>query len=34
MFFDEYFELEENQKIMEFYFKFFLTDEVDFEFTK
>lgn len=34
MFLDYYFESEENQKIMDFFMKFFLTNEVDFEFTK
>lgn len=30
MFLDYYFESEENQKIMDFFMKFFLTNEVDF----
>lgn len=34
MFVDDYFEAEENQKIMDFALKFFLTDEVEFEFSK
>lgn len=34
MFNDDYFEAEENQKIMDFAIKFFLTDDVEFEFSK
>lgn len=34
MFLDEFFENEENSKIMDFFIKFFLTNEVEFEFTK
>ena len=32
MFSDDYFELEENQKVMDFFMKFFFTQEVDFDF--
>lgn len=34
MFNDDYFESEENHKIMDFALKFLLTDEVEFEFSK
>ena len=34
MFNDDYFESEENQKIMDFTLKYFLTEEVEFEFSK
>lgn len=34
MFLDEHFDSEENNKFMEFFLKFFLTDEVSFEFSK
>jgi hypothetical protein len=34
MFLDEFFENEENSKIIDFFIKFFLTNEVEFEFTK
>lgn len=34
MFDDDYFEAQENQKIMDFAIKFFLTEEVEFEFSK
>jgi intraflagellar transport protein 52 len=34
MFLDDFYENEENAKIMEFMIKFFLTEEVQFEFTK
>lgn len=32
MFTDEYFEKEDNQKLFDFYIKYFLTKEVEFEF--
>ena len=34
MFLDDYFESEENAKIMDFFLKFLLSDEVEFEFPK
>ena len=34
MFNDEYFELEENSKLMDFFLKYFFTEEVDLEFPK
>ena len=34
MFNDDYFELEENGKLMDFFLKYFFTQEVDFDFPK